>query len=457
VPLRQSPHIPSLERLSHEDARILGLEAGNICGHTVKILVVEGRHDVDAVWRQLAARIGSEPRLRQRLAPTPMRLAPPAWVDDHSFDLSWHVRAAPSGDDLRRLGSEAMVESLDRSRPLWRIDVAAPVDGERTALVWKVHHCMADGATVMRMATRLLLDSEPTPPPSAAEKWRPAAPPAQRVLFAAAARDRASGLADAGRKAAALDPWRRRWRGLASLPRTLRRELSPSAADSRLDCVAGPRRRVELVSVGLDVVRRIGRAAPAHVTVNDVVLSAVAGGLRRWLIELGASLGRLRVKVPVSLHGADDQFANRDSFMFVDLPVALEDPRERLLAVARATGVRKADQDAMALDTLLHDLARISPSLERRAQRRLMSPDMFTLAVSNVRGPDGPLWVLGKPLAGFYSLADIADRHALRVTVISTAGRLSFGLCADADAVDRLELVAEGIEGELEALLERVA
>jgi diacylglycerol O-acyltransferase / wax synthase len=428
--LARSPHIPTLERLSREDARILRLEAGNVRGHTLKLVVVEGRRDAEEVRQQVEARIGSEPRLRQRLAPTTSRLSPPAWVDDPSFDLSWHVRARPCDTDLRRLVSDVMVEPLDRNRPLWRMDVAGPFDGDRTAIAWRVHHCMADGAAVMRMATHLLLDRDPGGLQSAAEERRPAAPPAPNPS----------------------DQWRRRLRGLASLPGTLWRELSPSRGSTPLDRNAGPRRRVELVSVDLEDVKRIERGASERVTVNDVVLSAVGGGLRRWLIELGADLRGVRAKVPVSLHSADDGLANRDGFMFVDLPLTLEDPRDRLLEVARATTIRKADHDAMALDTLLRDVARLSPSIERRAQRRLMSPRVFTLSVSNVRGPKGPLWVLGSPLAGFYSLAEIADRHALRVAVISAAGRLSFGLCADADAVDRLELIAEGIEGEIEVL-----
>jgi diacylglycerol O-acyltransferase / wax synthase len=192
------------------------------------------------------------------------------------------------------------------------------------------------------------------------------------------------------------------------------------------------------------------------VTVNDVVLSAVAGGLRRWLVHHGASLDGLRVKVPVSLHrGAEDGLANRDRFMFVDLPLELDDPHGRLLAVGRQTRVRKADRDAQILDTLLSDLARVSAPLERRAERWLMSPRVFTLTVSNVRGPGAPVWVMGARLRALHSLAEIADRHALRVAVVSAADRVSFGLCADADAVDRLELVSQGLEAEIEALLER--
>ena len=453
--MRQAPHTTQLERLSREDARILGLESGNVRGHTVKVFLVEGRHDVDTVRRHVAARLGAEPRLRQRLAPTPLGLAPPAWVDDPSFDLIWHVRARPVEGDLRRLVAELMVEALDRRRPLWRMDVASPVDGDRTAIVWRVHHCMADGGTVMRMATRLFLDGEPNPHSPPAAEWRPGATPRPRALFSAGARERGHRLAEVGRSAVSQDPWLERWRGLARLPRMVRRELSPSGASSPLDATAGPRRKVEFVSAELASLKRIENTVSERVTVNDIVLSAVAGGLRRWLVHHGASLDGLRVKVPVSLHhGGEGGLANRDRFMFITLPLELGDPHERLLAVGRQTRVRKADRDAQTLDTLLRDLARLSAPLERRAERWLMSPRVFTLTVSNVRGPDAPVWVMGARLQALHSLAEIADRHALRVAVVSAAGRVSFGLCADADAVNRLELVSQGLAEEIEALLQ---
>ena len=263
------------------------------------------------------------------------------------------------------------------------------------------------------------------------------------------------GLAEARRSAVSRDPWLERWRGLAGLPRTVWRELSPSGASSPLDAIAGPRRKVEFVSAELAALKRIEHTVSERVTVNDIVLSAVAGGLRRWLVHHGASLDGLRVKVPVSLHhGTEDGLANRDRFIFVELPLELGDPHERLLAVGRQTRVRKADRDAQTLDTLLRDLARLSAPLERRAERWLMSPRVFTLTVSNVRGPDAPVWVMGARLRALHSLAEIADRHALRVAVVSAAGRVSFGLCADADAVNRLELVSQGLAAEIEALLQ---
>jgi hypothetical protein len=211
------------------------------------------------------------------------------------------------------------------------------------------------------------------------------------------------------------------------------------------------------VDADLDELRRIGHAAPARATVNDVALSAVAAGLRRWLEGLGAPEEGLRVKVPVSLHRGDaDDDANRDSFMIVDLPLAEREPLDRLCAVARETRECKVRHDAESLDTFFRDVSHLSRSLERFAQRWAMSPRVFTLNVSNVPGPRGPQRVLSSPLLELHSLAEIAHRHALRVAVVSAGGRISFGLCADPDAVDGLDGIARGIEHEIDALAAEV-
>jgi hypothetical protein len=187
--------------------------------------------------------------------------------------------------------------------------------------------------------------------------------------------------------------------------------------------------------------------------VNDVALSAVSAGLRAWLEELGAPTEGLRAKVPVSLHQpGEPDAANRDSFMFVDLPLEQDDPLARLLAVTRETRDCKQRDDAETLHAFFRDLSHLSRSLERHAQHWAMSPRVFTLNVSNVPGPRGPQQVLGAPLLELHSIAEVAHRHALRVAIVSAAGRISFGLCADPEAVDRLELVAHGIRRELDAL-----
>lgn len=403
------------EPLNPEDARILGLESGTVRGHTCKVVVCAGEHDAEEVRAHLAQRLAAFPRLTQRLAPQP---GPPAWTDDPDFSLQRHVIGrGPVDDDaaLRRLVGEAMAGRLDRERPLWAMEVLSPLGGGRTALVWRIHHAIADGMTAMRMLRELLLE------PASREPTRPAGRPAVRVPA------RTTGM--------------------------LRRELGRRGNRSPLDRPAGPRREVAFVDAPLDELRRIGHAAPERATVNDVVLTAVGGGLRGWLEHLGVRAAGLRVKVPVSLHSRDEHDdANRDSFIVVDLPLEQADPVERLVSVARETRERKLRHDAETLDEFFGDLSHLSRSLERFAEHWAMSPRIFTLNVSNVPGPSGPQSVLGAPLLELHSLAEIAHRHVLRVAVVSAAGRISFGLCADPDAVDGLELIAQGIEGEIQTL-----
>ena len=322
-----------------------------------------------------------------------------------------------------------METPLERDRPLWAMEVASPLTGGRSALVWRIHHAVADGMTAMRMADELLLEASPDgeePPAHGPAPRAPERPP----------RVRAAGL-----------------RSAARMPRMVRRELRRSAIPSPLDREAGPHREVAFVDTSLAELRRIGHAAPERATINDVALSAVSAGLRAWLDELGAPAEGLRAKVPVSLHQPGEAAAaNRDSFMMVDLPLEHDDPLERLAAVTRETRERKQRHDAETLDVFFRDISHLSRSLKRHADHWAMSPRVFTLNVSNVPGPRGPHSVLGAPLLELHSLAEIAHHHALRVAIVSACGRISFGLCADAEAIDGLEVIAEGIGREVETL-----
>jgi diacylglycerol O-acyltransferase / wax synthase len=436
-----------LERLSDEDARILAWERGDVRGHVCKVLVIDGEHDVDAVRAYVEPRLDAVPRLRDRLVKAPLGIAPPAWVPDDEFALDRHVRAAGRARDhtaLERAVAALMEQRLDRKLPLWTIDVVG-LDGGRTALVVRLHHCMADGATAMRIVRELLLDGGESPPAGRAASRQGASVLMDALRWRAAsfARGRQTrGAAEAGGAVA-------RRRRLAALSR----ELTPQGRPSPLARPVGPRRTASFSSFPLDEIKALGREAPEHATVNDVVLAAVAGGLRLWLVHTGAEAHELRVKVPVSLHHpGEQQAANRDSFMVVDLPLDEPDPLARLLAISAETRERKAAHDADELDAFFNDLARLSRSLERLAGRWAMSPRIFALNVSNVPGPQGELAVMGSPLLAMHTLAEVAERHALRVAVVSAAGRLSFGLCADADVVDRLDLIVDGIAAELRAL-----
>ena len=171
-----------MERLSADDTRILRLESDAIAGHTLKLAIVEPARDgqpltVERVRNRVQARLPNLPRARQRLAPTPLRLAPPAWVDDSDFDVRNHVRAAPGalGDRaqlMRHVGS-VMAERLDHARPLWSIGVVGPLEDGRTALVIRIHHCLADGVTCLRLLSQLLWDTDDDGRPLVPGVWQP--------------------------------------------------------------------------------------------------------------------------------------------------------------------------------------------------------------------------------------------------------------------------------------------
>jgi diacylglycerol O-acyltransferase len=227
----------------------------------------------------------------------------------------------------------------------------------------------------------------------------------------------------------------------------VRRELTWTATPTPLDHVAGALRRVAFASAPLADCRSAGKAIDAAVTVNDLVLAAVTGGMREWLERRGLPVDGIRAKVPVSLHdhGAHgDAAANRDSYFFVDLPVAEAQIVDRVVAVNRETAERKRTHEAEAMYTA---------TLHRSVARRAMSPHVFTLNVSNVPGPRDHVYVLGARVREMYSIAEIAEHHALRVSVISAAGTLFFSLCADRDTVEDVEVIADGIRESVRELI----
>jgi hypothetical protein len=195
-------------------------------------------------------------------------------------------------------------------------------------------------------------------------------------------------------------------------------------------------------------------------TVNDAVLTVVGGGLRRWLEAHHDRLGPVRVKVPVSLHGSPtahepdgDEPGNRDSYFCLDVPVTPGDPLARLRAIQRATMIRKREHDAERLDALMHELGAISPRFRAFADRVMASPRAFALNVSNVPGPPSPVTVASSPVQAIHSIAEIGQRHALRTAVVSYAGKLRFGLCADPTLVADVDSLATEIEADAKELI----
>jgi WS/DGAT/MGAT family acyltransferase len=292
---------------------------------------------------------------------------------------------------------------------------------------------MADGTGALRIASTVLWDSGVNPADGSPSASRAGGDVHPAPLVRALAR-------------------RRRWQELLretrSLPTAVERELSPRATPSPFARPVGTRRAVAFAAVPLAEARTIKGSLGPGITVNDVVLAVTASGLRHWLNQHGKDLSGLRVKVPVSLHGHDEptvSVGNRDSFFFVDLPLKELDPVRRLMDISRQSARRKRLGDAQALDLFFRDVAHVSERLGRTAARWSMSPRVFTLNVSNVSGPAGPLDVCGRRVRAVHSVVEVADWHAIRVSALSACGLLTFGICTDAEVAADVEVIAEGI------------
>jgi len=306
----------------------------------------------------------------------------------------------------------------------------------------RVHHAMADGAACVRLLDAVLWRAQPDPHVGPPATWSPARSPGATRLLALGLGDRARELLrvlSPGHAARALGQ-------LLSSRRVLRRELAHTAAVTPFARPASRRRKVAFAQAPLGACRASAKAIDPAVTVNDVVLALVAGGLRAWLRRGHGPAEGVRVKVPVSLHrDAEGGFVgNRDSYFLVDLPLTEADPARRLLAINSESHERKVGHDAEALYHL-----GMYPFVARWA----MSPRAFAFNVSNIRGPAHDMYVLAARVRDFYSLGEIAQNHALRIAVTSFADKLSFGLLADRDAVEHLHVFADGIRAARDELL----
>ncbi len=409
--------------LTAEDRAILALESPTVAGHTCMVVVLgDGAPTTDALVARVAERCAAADGLRWRLGGERGR---PVWVEDTGFDASAHVQDAPCARPVDRQGLRAEVarlfaQRLDRSRPLWRID-RVPLEGGGAALVWRLHHALADGVSSMRYARAVLWD-EPEPAPPAA----PGAP-------AAPASD-------------AHDQDRRR----AHLARFFAREFSH--ARSPFDGRIGAEREIAFAALPLGALHDAAKTLDGA-TLNDALLTVVGGALGRWIERHHGDISGIRVKVPVSLHHGEEHAGNRDSFFAVEVPLTPADPVARLCAVHAATKVRKIEHDADRMDALLSDLRRVSPGLGRLCERVERSPRAFAVNVSNVPGPREPVSVMGAPVLSLHAIAEIAEHHAVRVGALSLAGGLFLGFCADPAIVAGVQSMAEASEREAAELI----
>jgi WS/DGAT/MGAT family acyltransferase len=458
------------ERLSAQDASFVMFEQRATHMHVAAVAIFErgplqtaaGGLEAARIARYIESRLDALPRYRQKLVFAPFS-GHPIWVDDDHFDLDYHVRhtALPRPgreDDLKRLAGRILSQPLDRDRPLWEIWIVEGLEGDRFALLTKVHHCMVDGVSGMSLFTLLLRDSRDASIPSA-PAWFPRPRPSRLRLAFGEAASRAEGPAALARSLvrALRDPGRAlrdaRERAV-SIGEALRAGLR-LPVETVLNRPIGPHRRVEWLDLDLAEIKALRQRLGG--TVNDVVLTIVAGALGRFLERHREATPQLdyRVVVPVNMRGSsgDPEAANRVSAFFLSLPVSERDPLARFARIRAETARLKSSRAAEGIDffTQLVDrsgstwLTQIGVRLAARVQP-------YHQTISNVPGPRSALYVLGARMQELYPLPPLFERQGLATAVISYAGRLCWGLVADRDGVPDLTALARDVRAAYEEL-----
>jgi diacylglycerol O-acyltransferase / wax synthase len=447
--------VPRGDRLTALDSSFLHLERGAAHMHVASCMTFLGDAPThDELVAGVEARLHLVPRYRQRLATVPLDQGRPVWVDDPHFNARYHVRhtalPSPGGEpELKRLAGRVFSQRLDRSKPLWEIWLVEGLRGGRFALLSKTHHALVDGVSGVDIST-VLFDAKPDPAPVAPpdQPWIPRPVPSSAELLADAVLERATvpGEMLRGVRATLRAPRRvagRVGRSLGALGAFAWAGIS-SAPPSPYNVEIGPHRRFEWVQGDLDRFRAIKAALGG--TVNDVVLTAVAGALGAHLRAHGHPTRELVLKamVPVSVRADVERGAlgNRVSAMYAPLPVGVVDPLARFELVRDAMrGLKESGQAVSAeVITRLGDFA--SPTIMSQAARLQARQRLFNVVVTNVPGPQHPLYLAGRQLEHIYPMVPLAAQQALGIALMSYDGRLDFGLNADYDALEDLDALA---------------
>jgi diacylglycerol O-acyltransferase len=463
--MRHNPAaVTNPDRLSGLDASFLALEEGGAHMHVGSVLVFEGDPPpYDALLAQIEARLDLVPRYRQRLAYPPLAQARPVWVDDPHFNVAYHVRhtalPAPAGEQqLRALAGRVFSQQLDRSKPLWEIWLVNRVGDDHFALVCKTHHALVDGISGVDIMT-VLFDLEPDPPErEPGPPWYPRPEPSGPALFADALMERASTPVDLARAAA----------GLVAEPREAAEQVARTVAGlasmasaglggaplSPLNTRIGPHRRFAWVESQLDRFKAVKGALGG--TVNDVVLAVVTGALRAHLERRGRDPSGLELKamVPVSVRAEEQRGAlgNQVAAMYAPLPVGLADPLERFRAVHEALGDLKSSAQAVGAERLTRLAGFAAPTILDQAARLQARQRFFNVTVTNVPGPQVPLYMLGRRLSAFYPKVPLVLNTALGIAIMSYDGRIFFGLLGDYDAMADLDDFAADLGAAIDEL-----
>ena len=471
-----------MQQLTGLDAAFLALETPKTTGHVGGVCVLDAKNapeplTLDRLMSVLAERLPLVPVLRRKLVNVPLGLDQPYWTDDPDFDIEYHIReiALPRPGSYAQLTEQVArlhARPLDRSRPLWEIYLITGLAKRRAAVYTKIHHSAVDGVSGAELLT-VLLDLQPEgrelPP---AEPFEPARPPGPVALSALAAARLAWRPVQTVRVTnemirviPALAPILSGFvGGMLGLNRGDGEVISTrlgSAPSTPFNGSITQHRRVAFRSLDLGQVKAVKNAF--GVSVNDVVLAMCAGALRRWLADRAALPDSpLIAMIPVSIRdpASTGALGNKVSAMLAVLPTNVGEPAERLVIVHAATKQAKEQQAAIPQGLVDHVSDFAPPALTARAARVVFATGLlnrlppFNLTISNVPGPNMPVYLAGAKLLAHYPVSVITDGQGLNITVIGYLGELHFGLVACRELVPDIELLAEYLAEELDVLLE---
>jgi diacylglycerol O-acyltransferase len=457
------------DRLTGLDASFLHLENGGAHMHVAGVMLFAGEPpDYDELVETTERRLNLVPRYRQKLAFVPFGQGRPKWIDDPHLNLRYHIRRTalppPGGEDqLRALAGRVFSQPLDRDKPLWELwlveGLADGPGGPRFAMLSKTHHALVDGVSGVDIVS-VLFDAAPDPPQPVDEPgaWLARPEPAKAQLLAEALLERATMPGEIVRS----------MRALVRGPRLVARGVADSLVglgamawaglrpppSSAYNTQIGPHRRFTWVRTSLDDVKAVKNELGG--TVNDVVLATVAGALGRHMRRRGDDLGDgvLRAMVPVSVRAESERGAlgNRVAAMMAPLPVAEEDPRLRLELISAAMASIKRSGQAVGAQVLTNLSGFAPPTVMAQASRLISTQRFFNLVVTNVPGPQFPLYLMGRELIDIFPMVPLARGQALGVAIMSYNGRMNYGLVGDYDALTDLDDLSDDFDAALAEL-----
>ena len=457
--------VANKDRLTGLDSSFLHLERDSAHMHVAGCSVFVGdAPSYDELVEAIESRLHLVPRYRQRLAFVPLNQGRPVWVDDPHFKVRYHVRHTalprPGGDaELKRLAGRVFSQALDRSRPLWELWLVEGLSDGRFAVLTKTHHALVDGISGVDIATVLFdTSAEPLPVAPPEHEWVARPLPSQAQLLADALLERTTVPAEVvrGARATLRGPrtvaarFGRAFGSVGALAWTGLQAAPPSPFNVRI----GPHRRFTWVGADLGQFKAIKNSLGG--TVNDVVLAAVAGALGGYLRLHGHGTDdvELRAMVPVSIRADVERGAlgNRVAAMWAALPVGITDPVARLQTISEEMhGVKQSGQ-AVGAEILTRLSGFAPPTIMAQAARLQARQRLFNLVVTNVPGPQFPLYLLGRELEAIYPMVPLAENTALGIAILSYNGQLNFGLVADYDALADVEVLADELRASIEEL-----